>query len=101
MGLFDELRCALIRKRALLHSALCARHAVQKRRRSFEQMGLRSSSNNSALQNGCGISNLGVKLDIKLILESRIDIHCKCLPDENYGDWELRGPCMENLHYLW
>ena len=45
MGLFDELRCALIRKRALLHSALCARHAVQKRRRSFEQMGLRSSSN--------------------------------------------------------
>ena len=23
MGLFDELRCALIRKRALLHSALC------------------------------------------------------------------------------
>ena len=51
MGLFDELRCALIRKRALLHSALCARHAVQKRRRSFEQMGLRSSSNISALQN--------------------------------------------------
>ena len=49
MGLFDELRCALIRKRALLHSALCARRAVQKRRRSFEQMGLRSSSNSSAL----------------------------------------------------
>jgi hypothetical protein len=23
------------------------------------------------------------------------------LPHENYGDWELRGPCRENLHYLW
>ena len=20
---------------------------------------------------------------------------------ENYRDWELRGPCRENLHYLW
>ena len=28
-------------------------------------------------------------------------LHCKFLPHENYGDWELRGPCRENLHYLW
>ena len=27
-------------------------------------------------------------------------IHCKCLPHENYGDWESQGPCRENLHYL-
>jgi hypothetical protein len=20
---------------------------------------------------------------------------------KNYGDWKLRGPCRENLHYLW
>jgi hypothetical protein len=20
-------------------------------------------------------------------------VHCKYLPHENYGDWELRGPC--------
>ena len=26
---------------------------------------------------------------------------CKFLPHENYGDWKLRGPCRENLHYLW
>jgi hypothetical protein len=29
------------------------------------------------------------------------ELHCKFLPHENYGDWELRGPCRENLHYLW
>jgi hypothetical protein len=28
-------------------------------------------------------------------------VHCKFLPHENYGDWKLRGPCRENLHYLW
>jgi hypothetical protein len=28
-------------------------------------------------------------------------LHCKFLPHENYGDWELRGPCRENLLYLW
>ena len=27
-------------------------------------------------------------------------IHCKFLP-HGYRDWELRGPCRENLHYLW
>ena len=25
---------------------------------------------------------------------------CKFLPHENYWDWELRGPCRKNLHYL-
>ena len=29
------------------------------------------------------------------------DLRCKFLPHENYGDWELRGPCRENLHYQW
>ena len=28
-------------------------------------------------------------------------VHCKFLPHQNYGDWELQGPCRENLHYLW
>ena len=28
-------------------------------------------------------------------------IHCKFLPYENCGDWELRGLCRENLHFLW
>ena len=28
-------------------------------------------------------------------------VHCKFLPHENYRDWKLRGPCRENLHYLW
>ena len=28
-------------------------------------------------------------------------LHSKFLPHENYGDWELRGPYRENLHYLW
>ena len=28
-------------------------------------------------------------------------LHCKFLPHENYGYWELRGPCSKNLHYLW
>ena len=27
--------------------------------------------------------------------------HCKCFDHKNYGDWKLRGPCRENLHYLW
>ena len=27
--------------------------------------------------------------------------HSKFLPHENYGNWELRGSCRENLHYLW
>ena len=27
--------------------------------------------------------------------------YSKVLPHENYGDWKLRGPCRENLHYLW
>ena len=27
--------------------------------------------------------------------------HCKCFEHKNYGDWKLRGPCRENLHYLW
>ena len=30
-----------------------------------------------------------------------IYVHCKCFDHKNYGDWKLRGPCMENLHYLW
>ena len=30
-----------------------------------------------------------------------IEIHCKFSPHENYGNWELQGPCRENLHYLW
>jgi hypothetical protein len=25
----------------------------------------------------------------------------KCFDHKNYGDWKLRGPCRENLHYLW
>ena len=29
------------------------------------------------------------------------NVHCKFLLHENYGDWELRGPNRENLHYLW
>ena len=29
------------------------------------------------------------------------DLHCKFLPHENYWDWELRGPCRKNLHYIW
>ena len=29
------------------------------------------------------------------------NLHCKVLPHENYRDWELWGPCRENLHYLW
>ena len=29
------------------------------------------------------------------------ELHCKFLPHENYRDWELQGPCRENLHYLW
>jgi hypothetical protein len=28
-------------------------------------------------------------------------IHGKCFDHKNYGDWKLRGPCRENLHYLW
>ena len=28
-------------------------------------------------------------------------LHCKCFDHKNYGDWKLRGPCRENLHYLW
>ena len=28
-------------------------------------------------------------------------LHCKFLPHENCGDFELRGPCRENLHNLW
>ena len=28
-------------------------------------------------------------------------VHCKCFDHKNYGDWKLRGPCRENLHYLW
>ena len=31
----------------------------------------------------------------------KLETHCKFLPHENYGDWELRGPFRENLHYLW
>ena len=27
-------------------------------------------------------------------------LHCKFLPHENYGEWELQGPCKENLYYL-
>ena len=27
-------------------------------------------------------------------------LHCKCFDHKNYGDWKLRGPCRENLHYL-
>ena len=27
--------------------------------------------------------------------------NCKSFDHKNYGDWELRGPCRENLHYLW
>ena len=29
------------------------------------------------------------------------ELHCKFLPHENYGDWELPGPCRESLHFLW
>ena len=36
-----------------------------------------------------------------MICKAKLVLHCKFLPDENYGDWELRGPCRENLHYLW
>ena len=28
-------------------------------------------------------------------------LHCKCFDHKNYRDWKLRGPCRENLHYLW
>ena len=28
-------------------------------------------------------------------------VHCKCFDHKNYGDWKKRGPCRENLHYLW
>ena len=28
-------------------------------------------------------------------------IHCKCFDHKDYGDWTLRGPCRENLYYLW
>ena len=32
----------------------------------------------------------------------RIDqVHCKYFDHKNYGDWKLRGPCRENLNYLW
>ena len=27
--------------------------------------------------------------------------HCKCFDHKNYADWKLRGPCREDLHYLW
>ena len=27
-------------------------------------------------------------------------LHLKFFPHENYWDWELRGPCRENLHYV-
>jgi hypothetical protein len=30
-----------------------------------------------------------------------IALHCKCFDHKSYGDWKLRGPCRENLHYLW
>jgi hypothetical protein len=30
-----------------------------------------------------------------------LQVHCKFLPHENHWDLELRGPCRENLHYLW
>ena len=33
---------------------------------------------------------------------SKIFYHvCKFLSHENYRDCKLRGPCKENLHYLW
>ena len=28
-------------------------------------------------------------------------LHCKCFDHKNYRNWKLRGPCRENLHYLW
>ena len=31
----------------------------------------------------------------------QLRVHCKFLPHENYRDWELQGPCRENLYYLW
>jgi hypothetical protein len=34
-------------------------------------------------------------------IQQQMYVHCKFLPHENYGDWKLRGPCRENLHYLW
>ena len=33
--------------------------------------------------------------------QQKRQLHRKFLPHENYGDWKLRGPCRENLHYLW
>ena len=38
------------------------------------------------------------KINIILLL---FIVHCKCFDHRNYGDWKLRGPCRENLQYLW
>ena len=32
---------------------------------------------------------------------AKVNYTAKFLLHENYGDWELRGPCREHLHYLW
>ena len=43
------------------------------------------------------------KKPLKIVIMSFlsfIKLHCKCFDHKNYGDWKLRGPCKENLHYL-
>ena len=41
----------------------------------------------------------------KILVETSLygghNLHCKFLPHENYGDWELQGPCRGNPRYLW
>ena len=41
-----------------------------------------------------------LKIHIHNFEEISLYPHCKFLPHENYGDWELQSPCRENLHYL-
>ena len=39
--------------------------------------------------------------NLKTIYCRGIHVHCKCFDHKNYGDWKLRGPCREKLHYPW
>ena len=46
-------------------------------------------------------SNFGHKIHACLFAKVYKGVHCKCFDHKSYGDWKLRGPWRDNLHYLW
>ena len=49
----------------------------------------------------CTVPDLTLSRHLQTFVIIRPALQCKFLPHENYGDWELQGPCTENLQYPW